>query len=180
MDQCTYEVVVTGFENENDIALRVEELKNTSRLVNASPDGITYKNINIWASSRRIKEALLRCKVENSWIKKNGLETDDIKILRWNAAMWQQLDTKEIKNDKSFTYYEARTSGFAHFAVTGLKEKEEDSKSGTEIKETEKPKVTPTPLPQLPRKSNFAWIIYVLIGLVILSGLYFYIKKKKG
>ena len=68
MGQCTYEVVVTGSENENDIAIRVEELKGISKLVTASPPGIIYKNLNIWVSSRRIKEAVLRCRVENSWI----------------------------------------------------------------------------------------------------------------
>ena len=87
---------------------------------------------------------------------------------------WLQLDTKEIRNDTLHTYYEARTTGFSHFVVTGLKE-EVISTPEPEVTATGKPEITPTPLPDIPRKVNFAWIIYLLITLVILSGLYFFI-----
>jgi len=171
MDQCTYEVVVTGSENENDIAIRVEELKGTSKLVMASPPGTVYRNLNIWAGSRRIKEAVLRCKVENSWITEHGLESGDIKILRWNATNWMQLGTKEIKTDSVHTYYEARTTGLSNFAVSGLKDKPVLTATPAEKEETPVQTNSPT-IPQ-PRNNNW---LFVLILLLIIAGFYLYMK----
>src|SRR3972149_6634823 len=51
-----YDVLVTSMQN--DIAsLRIEVLKDTSRLVGTPAPGIVYKNINAWIDYKRIKNA---------------------------------------------------------------------------------------------------------------------------
>jgi len=64
----------------------VELLKGTSKLVTASPPGAVYKNMNIWAGSKRIKEALIRFRVNNSWLDSSGQAGSDVKMLRWDGS----------------------------------------------------------------------------------------------
>ncbi|MBU4492454.1 MAG: PGF-pre-PGF domain-containing protein, partial [Euryarchaeota archaeon] len=116
-----YEIAVTGRENENDIALRVEALKGTSKLVTVAPPGTVYRNVNIWAGTKRIKEVLIRFKVENTWISNNNLATSEVKMVKWDGSKWVQLETAEKTKDASFTYFEAKTDTLSIFAITGLK-----------------------------------------------------------
>ena len=118
------EIVITGEANEYDIALRVEALKGTSKLVSVSAPGAVYKNLNVWAGTKRIKEALIRFKVENSWLGSNNIASDKVKMVRWDGSQWVQLDTTQSTKDNSYTYYEAKTGGFSVFAIVGLKEGE--------------------------------------------------------
>ncbi|MFU8767175.1 MAG: PGF-pre-PGF domain-containing protein, partial [Candidatus Methanoperedens sp.] len=134
-----YEIVVNGEENEYDIALRVEALKGTSKLVSVSPPGVVYKNLNVWAGTKRIKDALIRFKVENSWLTSNNIASGNVKMVLWENGKWVQLDTTQITKDNSFTYYEAKTDGFSVFAIVGLKE--------GEVVPTETAKPTPVTTP---------------------------------
>src|SRR5665648_404135 len=116
-----YEIVVTGEENENDILLRVEVLKDTSKLVTISAPGMVYKNINIWAGTKQIKEVLIRFRVENSWITDNNFAGSDVKIVRWDDSKWVQLETLVKSKDDAYTFYEAKTDTLSVFSITGLK-----------------------------------------------------------
>lgn len=181
LGQCTYEIAVTGKEDENDVAIRVEELKGTSKLVTASAPGIVYKNLNIWTGTEKIKEALLRCKVENSWISSNSLESNDVKILRWDASMWMQLETVEMNKDSTYTYYEAKTDTLSHFAVSGLNQ--EASKIITIPQSTPQPVINSTTanISNVPHEKAILlnWnIILILIGIVT-AAVYLKIKMNK-
>ncbi|MDL5502236.1 MAG: PGF-pre-PGF domain-containing protein, partial [Candidatus Methanoperedens sp.] len=116
-----YEIAVVGEENENSVSLRVEALKGTSRLVTAAPDGIVSKNMNIFSSSSGIKSALIRFKVENSWMESNSLSSRDVKMVKWDGIRWVQLETIEKNKDSTYTYFETNTTSFSSFAITGLK-----------------------------------------------------------
>ncbi|MFZ2411667.1 MAG: PGF-pre-PGF domain-containing protein, partial [Candidatus Methanoperedens sp.] len=116
-----YEIAVTGKESENDIALRVEVLKGASKLVTIQAPGAVYKNVNVWAGTKRIKEALIRFRVENSWLGSNSLAGSDVKMVKWDGSQWTQLETTEKTRDDTYTSYEAKTDTFSVFAITGLK-----------------------------------------------------------
>ena len=111
---------VTGKINAYDTALRVESLKDTSKLVSASPPGLVYKNLNIGASTKRILAALIRFRVENSWLESNNIAS--VRMVRWDGSKWTQLDTTETTKDTEYTSYEAKTPGFSSFAIVGVKE----------------------------------------------------------
>src|SRR5574341_1050039 len=115
------QIVVTGSENENDIPLRIEVLKGTAKVVTAAPSGIVYKNLNIIAGTKRIKKAVIKFRVENSWMQNNNLAGSDMKMLRWNGGKWVELETKETNKDSAYTHFEATTEGFSHFAIIGTK-----------------------------------------------------------
>ncbi|MBU4138994.1 MAG: PGF-pre-PGF domain-containing protein, partial [Euryarchaeota archaeon] len=117
-----YEIAVTGKESENDIALRVELLKGTSKLVKVQATGIVYKNVNVWIGTKRMEKALIRFRVENSWLVSNNLVGSDIKMVRWDGSKWDQIETTVLRSDSTYTYYEAKTFAFSSFAITGLKD----------------------------------------------------------
>jgi PGF-pre-PGF domain-containing protein len=116
-----YEIAVTGKENENGIALRVEVLKGTSKQVTVQAPGTVYKNINIVTGTKRMKEALIRFRVENSWLGSNSLAGSDVKMLHWVGSQWTQLETAQTTKDDTYTYYEAKTVSFSPFAISGIK-----------------------------------------------------------
>ncbi len=116
-----YEIAFTGKENEIGITLRVEGLKDTSKKVTAPAPGTVYKNINILTGTKRMKEAQVRFRVENSWLGSNSLAASDVKLLHWDGSQWTQLETAQTTKDDSYTYYEAKTDTFSSFAISGLK-----------------------------------------------------------
>ncbi|MDP3105304.1 MAG: PGF-pre-PGF domain-containing protein, partial [Candidatus Methanoperedens sp.] len=46
---------------------------------------------------------------------------DEIKMFRWTGTEWSRLDTNKKTKDATYSYYEARTYGFSHFAISGQK-----------------------------------------------------------
>ncbi len=147
-----YEVAVTGKESENDIALRVEALKGTSKQVTVQAPGTVYKNLNILAGTKRIKEVLIRFKVENSWLTSNNFAGGDVKLVKWDGSQWVQLETSEKTKDASFTYFEAKSDSLSSFAIAGLKGVTVPTATpATGVTETPKPTGTataaPTPAP---------------------------------
>ena len=116
-----YEIAVTGRENENDVTIRVEALKGTAKGVAAAAPGVVYRNLNIIAGTTRIKEAVIKFKVENSWLAGNNLAGNEVVLMRWDGSKWNPLETGEKGKDNTYTIFEAKTTGFSSFAITGLK-----------------------------------------------------------
>jgi len=58
--------------------------------VTSAAPGNVYRNVNIWigtsgfATPRNINDAIIRFRVENSWISSHN----DIKLLRWDGSNW--------------------------------------------------------------------------------------------
>ncbi|MCE8426187.1 MAG: PGF-pre-PGF domain-containing protein [Candidatus Methanoperedens sp.] len=119
-----YEVIVTGNQS-NTASIRIEVLKDTSGLAGMPAPAIVYKNLNIWIDYKRVKNASIRFKVENSWISSNGLSSADIKMYRWdnNSKEWIELPTAELNKDNKYTYFESQAESLsASFAISGIKE----------------------------------------------------------
>ncbi len=121
------EIIITSNINAGDTTVMTEILRGTSSQINSAPPGIVYKNINIIVGSPRfaipknIKEAVIKFRVENSWITNNSLVSSDVNMVKWEGSKWVQINTSEINKNASYTYYEAKTDSFSAFAITGLK-----------------------------------------------------------
>ncbi|MCX9025834.1 MAG: PGF-pre-PGF domain-containing protein [Candidatus Methanoperedens sp.] len=115
-----YEIALTGKENELAITVRAEVLKGTSKQVTAQPSGTVYKNVNIIAGTSRMKEALVKFRVENTWLGSNSVAAGDVKLLHWDGSKWNQLDTAQTTTDATYTYYEAKTTSLSPFAISGI------------------------------------------------------------
>jgi PGF-pre-PGF domain-containing protein len=174
-----YEILVTGSENENAVSMRVELLKGTSKLVTASPPGNVYKNVNIWAGSKRIIEGRIRFKVDNTWISGSGGVSGDVKLLKWDGSKWVQLETTQINNDADSTYYEAKTETFSPYAISGM---------GGVVTPTATPVVTGgtpvqtplvTPIPAVKPGTPWAYIIVLVVIIAVVAYLYTATRKKE-
>jgi len=135
--------------------------------VSASPPGLVYKNLNIGASTERILEALIRFKVENSWLKSNKIAS--VRMVRWHDNKWTPLDTTEITKDTNYTSYEAKTPGFSSFAIVGVKEEPTPTPTPTVVST---PAGEKTPAPEATGKPSPGF--EVLAAIVAVTGaLYF-------
>ncbi len=176
-----YEMLVTGYETENGVSIRVELLKNTSKLVNVPPDGMVYKNANIWSGSKRIKEGLIRFKVDNNWITGSGGGSGDVKMLKWDGSNWIQLETVEMTKDAAYTYYEAKTNTFSPFAISSLKGRVVPTTPAvtTTVTRTTTPIATPTAAAKPPTIQWSYILIILIVVIVVVSYIYMVVRKKK-
>gem|GEM_PF-1017306 len=168
-------VNITGNTSLGIITASVEVLKNTSTLVKVSPQGLVYKNANIWvgtsgyATPKNIKEARITFKVDNSWMSTNSVSGSDVKMLRWDGSQWTQLETAQTTNDDKYTYFEAKTNYFSPFAISALKGGEVVVPTATPVAtETQvMPTGTGTPAPKATNKvPGFEFVAAVALILV--------------
>ncbi|NJD78008.1 MAG: PGF-pre-PGF domain-containing protein [Candidatus Methanoperedens sp.] len=166
-----YEIAVTGRENENYIALRVEALKGTSKLVTQNPPGTVYKNLNVLAGTKKITGAVIKFKVENSWLENNKFAGNDVKMVKWDGIQWVKLETSGSGKDGDYTYFEAKTDTFSSFAITVPEAASKPVAGETPSKAT--PSSTParTTDPTPTRSPGFEMILAVIaIGILYLMG----------
>lgn len=176
-----YELVITGNISAGLTSAKIEHLKGTSRLATSPPTGTIYRNLNIWlgtsgfAVPRNIREAIIRFRIDNSWLSSENIDAGKITMMKWDGSQWISLETKQVRTDGNFAYYEARTNSFSPFAISG-------------VKTVPTPGVTPTatagasptaaPLAVTP-PVNLNWILYVVVAIIIISAVYYYAIKKK-
>lgn len=178
-------VNITGNSSNIEVIGMMEVLKNRSSLLKTSAPGLVYKNVNIWigtsnfATPKNIKyPAKITFRIENSWIDKNSVIRDNIKMTRWNGKKWTILDTLGKMKDDNYTYFDANTDGFTHFAIIDSKNiKGEKSEYTVPTYTTEKPdtnqsnkpkvKQTATITPNPKKTPGFEAIIGMTIFLII-------------
>jgi PGF-pre-PGF domain-containing protein len=182
-------VNITGNTSLGIITTSVEVLKDTSDLVKTPPDGLVYKNANIWvgtsgfATPKNIKEAIVRFRVENSWLSDNNFIGSNVKLFRWNKIEWIELETAEITKDDTYTYFEGKTNMFSPFAISSLKEAQSQVLSATTAAATEQKTASSseTALKQSSTKvteANYNWNLFVF-GAIVLVGIIRVISHKK-
>lgn len=116
-----YEVTITGTQRD-DATLRIEVLKNKSELVGVyTPGSIIYKNLNFWINSNKIKDILIRFKVENSWLSENNIKDKGMKFLKWDnsSKQWNDMSANMINKDDKFTYFESKVNSLSSFVISG-------------------------------------------------------------
>ncbi|MCD4807892.1 MAG: PGF-pre-PGF domain-containing protein [Methanococcoides sp.] len=114
----------TGRKNSGAISTTIEVLKNTSALVKDAPNGLVYKNVNIWvgnagfATQDNIDLPVIGFRVNYSWMEMHGVDSSDIRLNRYSDNSWSTLETKVIEEDGEYFYFESLTPGFSPFAIT--------------------------------------------------------------
>jgi PGF-pre-PGF domain-containing protein len=114
----------TGRKNSGTISTTIEVLKNTSALVQDAPNGLVYKNVNIWvgnagfATPVNIDLPAIGFRVNSSWMEMNGVDSSDIRLNRYSDNSWSTLETKVTEEGGEYVYFESLTPGFSPFAIT--------------------------------------------------------------
>jgi PGF-pre-PGF domain-containing protein len=147
-------VNITGNTSLGIITASIEVLKNASTLVKTAPEGLVYKNANIWvgtsgyATPKNIKHALIKFRVDNEWMVANRVSGSDIALVKWDGSAWMKLETSESAKDVTYTYFESKTQTFSSFAIIGLKGEKSEAVYTAVVTETPaKPTSTPTTVP---------------------------------
>jgi len=120
-----YEVSVKGIKNDPGVALRVEQLRDLSCKLTDKPQGDIYRYINIFSGVQQ-DGVKIKFKVSNSW-----LSGGTVTLVRWQDGVWKELLTSITGSDVRYTYYEAQSGGFSHFAIVE-RFKESAAVAGTE------------------------------------------------
>lgn len=88
------------------------------------PNGETYRYLEIDKKNiedENIAELIIKFKVERTWIADNEVDQETIKLKRYNNGQWDELLTSKSKEDPTYLYYTANSSGLSYFAITGEK-----------------------------------------------------------
>lgn len=114
-----YEILLTGKENEYDVSVRVELLKDKPQKATVKPDDEVTQYFNVITSTKRMKEAIIRFKSNQS-----------SELLKWNESKWIKLDMIENVDDAGLTIpqecigerptkicYTYQTDSFSSFAI---------------------------------------------------------------
>jgi PGF-pre-PGF domain-containing protein len=114
---------------KNDVTGVSVTVKETTKpaeatLAIASDVGAVYKYLTIEKSNidnEDISEVKIKFKVEKSWITANSINPDTITLKRLVSNSWTDLTTTKLSEDSTYYYYEATSTGFSVFAITGVK-----------------------------------------------------------
>lgn len=115
----------TALKNAGFITTSIEVLDNTSCLVSDEPDGIVYKNLNIWvgkngySTEENIGNPVINFKVSKIWLEENRIQESTIKLNRYHLNAWNPLPTVKTGEDSEYIFFESETPGFSPFAITG-------------------------------------------------------------
>ncbi len=167
-------VNITGNTSAGEINVAVEVLKGTSTLVNVSPPGVVYKNVNIWVGTLgfavplNIKKATVEFGVDKNWIAENNIKS--ITLLRYDTTKkeWVSLLTSRIRENTTEDYYQGETDRFSPFVISG--EKTPVAASATPAQTAPAPAVAKeTPDSTEPQVKHENTIVSILSSLLFLS-----------
>jgi PGF-pre-PGF domain-containing protein len=170
----------------NSVPVTIEVLKQTSELVKETPEGTTYKNLNIWvgyagfAVPENIKDAILEFNVNTAWLEENNIDPQKVFMKHYNSETdkWETVPTTYIETLEGIAYYQAEPDSFSPFAIVGMENKDTQKSIYDLDTDTEQSyQESSSSIKQTMVTSNF---ITLIAGVIILAGtLVFYRKSHK-
>lgn len=117
-----YEVDVTNRAHEYYVPLRIEILRNVSKLVDKPSFSVVYKYFNTWIKTGRVEKITFKYIINNSWLSENDISPNNIKLYEYNKSdkEWKVLDTNIVENnnkDNNATYFESIADNVHSFAI---------------------------------------------------------------
>jgi PGF-pre-PGF domain-containing protein len=100
--------------------LQILQYNNRTTATTDAPDK-QYKYFYFSATNivySNIDKATIKFRVLKSWINTTGIDSDTIKMYRF-TSIWNVLDTVQTGEDSKYFYYDAFTTAFSYFAITG-------------------------------------------------------------
>ncbi|MEM3890439.1 MAG: PGF-pre-PGF domain-containing protein, partial [Candidatus Micrarchaeia archaeon] len=128
---------------------------------------LNYIEIDFGGASDAVQSAKITFTLKKSDIRKQNIDSDTIKLLRYANGQWQELQTVKGFEDLESITFEATTPGFSYFAI-----------AGSEIQApAETPKVTTTTTEEEPgitvvseKKEESPLGLILLIAVILIIG----------
>jgi iron complex transport system substrate-binding protein len=108
--------------NVSDLNVAVERVEKSAEIPDPSGIAYAYLDIEIDHEETVDLDGRIECKVLKSWIADNAIDETTIRLYRYNDdGGWQALATSKSREETDFVYFEAETSQFSLFVITGEK-----------------------------------------------------------
>lgn len=128
----------------NSVRINIQKLVGKPREIVEEPSnrsGAVYSYLNISVENVEeddIDTVRIVFRVNKSWILSNGLDEDKIFLNRFVNNELVKLPTKKVSEDSvcGCIYYEAESSGFSYFVITGEKELDEIVEESEDVSES--------------------------------------------
>ncbi len=107
-------------ETMEDISLSITTTMDQPAML-STPDNTVYLYLIIETNATidAISGATIHFRVEKSWFNSSNISKNSITLLHYTNDTWQKLTTTQTDIDSTYVYYEAVTTGFSTFAITG-------------------------------------------------------------
>jgi PGF-pre-PGF domain-containing protein len=86
------------------------------------PPGIAYMYFGVVTTDllpADIENTKIEFKIPRSWIEEKNVNWRTIRLLRWTGDGWENLETKFVRADADYRYFEAFAEGLSLFAAVG-------------------------------------------------------------
>lgn len=103
-----------------EISVKKESMKPAEV---TTPPGAAYSYLTVTTSNIQtadISEVKIKFKVGKSWISENNINKNTVKLYKYTTE-WNELPTTLVSEDDNYIYYEALSSSFSVFAISGEK-----------------------------------------------------------
>lgn len=172
------EIRIQVNENVDSIQLSAKKLAEKPATTDEVPDE-AYQYMQITATNleeNNLQAAIIKFKVEKTWIESNNIDKNFISLYRWSNDTWNKLVTNLVDEDEIYYYYEAETPGFSYFAISG-KTLPSGAAAETTTSEENKTAVTTTTNVSEQITRTGIYITIILIVLILVIGYYFFFRK---
>lgn len=109
----------------SNASLTVKESSKPSgaNIAISEDSGLVYKYLDITTNvpNTAISKAKIKFRVSKSWVDDNDIDKNTVVLKRYVDDDWASLETTMLREDDNYYYFEAATTGFSTFAVTGQK-----------------------------------------------------------
>lgn len=101
----------TGLRNYQMITSKIEVLRTTSTRVDHTPPPVVYQNFNViigsesYLSENNTENLSITFSVEKSWIEKNDILIDSIKLYSYDEGTWNSCTTEKIDEDSTHMFF---------------------------------------------------------------------------
>ncbi len=115
-------LALTADARVSEVKIEVERVAKPGAV--PAPSGTVYAYLTIEVTHEELAnlEGRIECKVPRSWLTTHTIDESTVALCRYEPTVgWIQLATAKTSEDTEFSYYEARTTGFSLFAITGMK-----------------------------------------------------------
>ena len=116
------QINITVKNQANNVRITVTKLDDKPASIVHEIVGKVYKYMEITAekiNETHIDKVKIQFEVNKTWINDNNIDPDTVALNRYRVNAWERLQTRKTSEDNDFVYYEAETTGFSTFAISG-------------------------------------------------------------
>ena len=149
----------------------------------SDPEGIIYNNyfeITTNIPRDNIASGTISFRVDKSWVSSNDIDVSTVTLNRYTGK-WETLPSTKIREDSTYSYCSAKTSGFSTFVITGKQKEVPAAPAPTPVITSPAPaeRQPPTPVAQISTNSWFIGIGAIIVVVIIIGGMYYYLVMLK-